>query len=178
MKVNIIRNELARKRSDYKFGYKTAGGEIAYHDCDYKDGERLPLRKSELAILANSEYRRRDGCGWQVFPRYSYTIELLESYRDDDGKPRNRFIWSATYNPNSPIGKGYEVIGEAIKRRFDFWKRLERQLVKHKVAPDNADRIRNQIAEVIPLVTKEEFATMEADLKRLEANKNAALQMM
>ncbi len=70
------------------------------------------------------------------------------------------------------------MIGEAIKRRFDFWKRLERQLVKHKVAPDNADRIRNQIAEVIPLVTKEEFATMEADLKRLEANKNAALQMM
>ncbi len=68
--------------------------------------------------------------------------------------------------------------GKAIKRRFDFWKKLERQLIKHKLAPDNADRIRNQVAEVIPLVTKEEFATMEADLKQIKANSRVNYQMM
>jgi hypothetical protein len=181
MKVKINQNELARKRSDYKFGYKQADGKIGYHDCDYKSDpdQRLPFRKAELAEMAGSKTNNRtygEGCGWQIFPRYSYGVELLESYRVGK-KNLNRFYWSATFNPN-PSTKGYEKKGVVIKRRFDFWKRLERQLIKHKVAPDNADRIRNQVAEVIPLVTKEELATMEANLKQIKANNREDNQMM
>lgn len=176
MKVDIKRNELAHKRFDYRFGYKQADGSIGYHDCDYKSDldQRLPFRKEELAEMAGSKDNNRiygEGCGWQVFLRYSYTVELLESYRV--GKNNlNRFYWSATFNPN-PSTRGYEKKGVVIKRRFDFWKRLERQLIKHKVAPDNANRIRNQVAAVIALVSKEELATMEADLKQIKANSRA-----
>ena len=62
-----------------------------------------------------------------------------------------------------------ESKGEEINRRFEFWK--ERQIMKYKVADREADRIREQVAEVIPVVTKKQLAVMEADLRRIAANR-------
>ncbi|PYT01366.1 MAG: hypothetical protein DMF63_00520 [Acidobacteria bacterium] len=173
MKVNIKRNELALKRSDYKFTWKDPKGKTHFETCDFRpNGERLSLTKPELEEAAEADKRKH--FGWKVFPRHSFTVELIESYRiEGEPNPRNRFIWSKTFNPLPLTSYGTtEQPVATIKRRFEFWEVLERQLVRHKVADDNADRIREQVAEVVPVVTSNEFRTMQSHLEKKEKNRN------
>jgi hypothetical protein len=123
MKARITKNDLKIKRLDYRY----------FENGEQKHvSEHLVPSKDTLEFLARK--RKGSDTGWRVFPRYSVRVELLEDFRNDAGKARDKFIWGTTFNPNTDDLE-------------TFLKGLEKRLEKEK--PETRSRIIKQVRSKI-----------------------------
>lgn len=82
-------------------------------------------------------------------PRYRLRCELLQSYRNDNGKPRSRTL--------AYLASISEAELTRILSQSTFWYWVEKRLERVEISPEDGVKIRQQIEERVPLPSYEAY---------------------
>lgn len=99
--------------------------------------------------IGKYDYEQTIGCERIPKPRYRLRCELLQSYRNDNGKPRSRTL--------AYLGSIEEKEMTRILSQSTFWYWVEKKLERVELSPEDGVKIRQQIEKRVPCPSYEAY---------------------
>lgn len=153
MYVSIRKKNLSIRRKDFKQKSVDENGKVRFSPSS----SNLTRKELDDLYLTNPNF--------EIFQRYSFTIELRKSYRDENGKVKNKVFGVRTINSEHLDTTNLYN----LKERNNFWKWLDSELEKQKIDLATKSKILLKVEAVVPRLKKEELRQLGCSSRETES---------